>query len=76
MAAVVLRVEHWAELDSPRFRLMYDANDRKKTESRGTEAVVNALILARRRRTRAGGDQHGHADGVAPPLGDPCDGGE
>jgi hypothetical protein len=47
LAAVILRVEHWAELDSPRFRLMYDANDRKKAESRGTEAVVNALILAR-----------------------------
>src|SRR5919198_4162131 len=25
----------------------YDANERKKTESRGTEAVLNALILAR-----------------------------
>jgi hypothetical protein len=45
--AVVLRVEHWSELDSPRFRLMYDSDDRKKTESLGTEAVFNALILAR-----------------------------
>jgi hypothetical protein len=47
IAAVRLRVEHWAELDSPRFRLMYDSDDRKKAESRGTEAVFNALILAR-----------------------------
>jgi hypothetical protein len=51
-AAVGLRVEHWAELDSPRFRLMYDGDDRKKAESRGTEAVVNALILARDDATR------------------------
>jgi squalene-hopene/tetraprenyl-beta-curcumene cyclase len=47
VAAVVLRVEHWAELDSPRFELMYDHDDHKKAESRGTEAVLNALILAR-----------------------------
>jgi squalene-hopene/tetraprenyl-beta-curcumene cyclase len=52
VAAVRLRVEHWAELDSPRFRLMYDGDDRKKAESRGTEAVVNALILARDDATR------------------------
>jgi squalene-hopene/tetraprenyl-beta-curcumene cyclase len=47
IAAVGLRVEHWAELDSPRFELMYDHDDRKKAQSRGTEAVLNALILAR-----------------------------
>lgn len=47
VSAVNLRVEHWTELDSPRFRLMYDSDDQKKTESRGTEAVLNALILAR-----------------------------
>jgi squalene-hopene/tetraprenyl-beta-curcumene cyclase len=47
IAGVGLRVEHWAELDSPRFRLMYDHDDRKKSESRGTEAVLNALILTR-----------------------------
>jgi squalene-hopene/tetraprenyl-beta-curcumene cyclase len=47
IAAVDLRVEHRAELDSPRFELMYDFNDRKKVESRGTEAVLNALLLAR-----------------------------
>jgi squalene-hopene/tetraprenyl-beta-curcumene cyclase len=47
IAAVSLRVEHWAELDSLRYRLMYDGDDRKKIESRGTEAVLDALILAR-----------------------------
>ena len=52
IAAVSLRVEHWAELDSPRFRLMYDSDLRKKAESRGTEAVVNALILAQDDATR------------------------
>lgn len=44
---VARRVEHWGELDSPRFRLMYDFDARKKVESRGTEAVLDALILAR-----------------------------
>ncbi len=43
---VRLRLDHWAELDSPELRLMYDSNERKKTESRGTEAVINALLLA------------------------------
>jgi hypothetical protein len=47
LAAVRLRVAHWADLDTPRFDLMYDFDDRKKVESRGTEAVLNALILAR-----------------------------
>jgi hypothetical protein len=46
-AAVELRVAHWTELDSPRFELMYDLDDRKKVESQGTEAVLNALALAR-----------------------------
>ncbi len=46
IAAVSLRVEHWDELDSPRFRLMYDHDDHKEVESRGTEAVLNALVLA------------------------------
>jgi squalene-hopene/tetraprenyl-beta-curcumene cyclase len=46
-AAAALRVEHWSALDTPRFALMYDFDDRKKVESRGTEAVLNALILAR-----------------------------
>jgi hypothetical protein len=42
-----LRAGHWDELDSDRFQLMYDHDDRKKVESRGTEAVLSALILAR-----------------------------
>jgi squalene-hopene/tetraprenyl-beta-curcumene cyclase len=46
LAAVSRRTDHWVELDSPRFRLMYDHDDRKKVESRGTEAVLNALVLA------------------------------
>jgi hypothetical protein len=41
-----LRVEHWGELDSPRYRLMYDFDDQKKKESWGTEAVLNAVVLA------------------------------
>jgi squalene-hopene/tetraprenyl-beta-curcumene cyclase len=40
------RVEHWAELDSPKFRLLYDHGEQKKKEAWGTEAVLNALILA------------------------------
>jgi squalene-hopene/tetraprenyl-beta-curcumene cyclase len=47
LADVARRVMHWQELDSPPFRLMYDSDDRKKAESRGTEAVINALLLAR-----------------------------
>jgi mono/diheme cytochrome c family protein len=47
IGATTLRVEHWAELDEPEFGLMYDSDDRKKAESRGTEAVLNALVLAR-----------------------------
>jgi hypothetical protein len=42
------RTEHWSDLDSPQYRLMYDSDDRKKAEARGTEAVINALLLARR----------------------------
>lgn len=53
IGAVELRTARWDELDSPRFRLMYDSNERKKAQSRGTEAVINALILARDDATRA-----------------------
>jgi squalene-hopene/tetraprenyl-beta-curcumene cyclase len=53
IAAVGLRVEHWAELDSPQYELMYDFEDSKKVQSRGTEAVFNALILARDDASRA-----------------------
>jgi squalene-hopene/tetraprenyl-beta-curcumene cyclase len=40
------RVAHWGELDTPRFRLSYDFDERKKVESWGTEAILNALVLA------------------------------
>jgi squalene-hopene/tetraprenyl-beta-curcumene cyclase len=41
-----MRVEHWEELDSPTYRLLYDFNEQKKKESWGTEAVLNAFLLA------------------------------
>jgi len=41
-----MRVENWKELDSEAFGLLYDSNARKKKESWGTEAVLNAVILA------------------------------
>ena len=41
-----LRVDAWAKLDSPEYQLLYDSSDDKKRESRGTEAVLNALVLA------------------------------
>src|SRR5579885_1758204 len=46
------RLDHWRELDTPRFQLSYDFDERKKVESRGTEAVLNALVLARDDRRR------------------------
>ncbi|HTK78394.1 MAG TPA: hypothetical protein VL371_24245 [Gemmataceae bacterium] len=46
IANVRSRVEAWAELDTPKFRLLYDFNEPKKKESWGTEAVVNAAVLA------------------------------
>jgi hypothetical protein len=46
------RVAHWDELDTPRFKLLYDFDEDKKVESRGTEAVLNAWILARDDRRR------------------------
>ncbi|HUY36873.1 MAG TPA: hypothetical protein VMV69_29410 [Pirellulales bacterium] len=46
LAQTKMRVEHWEELDSPKFRLLYDFDEPKKKESWGTEAVLNAVILA------------------------------
>jgi squalene-hopene/tetraprenyl-beta-curcumene cyclase len=40
------RVGHWKDLDSAPFSLFYDFSDQKKKESWGTEAVLNALVLA------------------------------
>jgi squalene-hopene/tetraprenyl-beta-curcumene cyclase len=46
LAQTKRRVEGWVTLDSPAFKLLYDFNDQKKKESWGTEAVLNAVILA------------------------------
>jgi squalene-hopene/tetraprenyl-beta-curcumene cyclase len=46
LAQTTKRVEAWSDLDTPQYRLLYDFNDVKKKESRGTEAILNALILA------------------------------
>jgi hypothetical protein len=40
------RVAHWDQLDAPAYQLFYDFDDDKKKQSRGTEAILNALILA------------------------------
>lgn len=40
------RVANWAKLDSKEFGLYYDDSEEKKTQSWGTEAIFNALILA------------------------------
>jgi squalene-hopene/tetraprenyl-beta-curcumene cyclase len=40
------RVTGWENLDTEEFTLLYDFNDDKKRESLGTEAVLNAVILA------------------------------
>ena len=40
------RVEHWSDLDSMQWKLSYDFDDKKKKESWGTEAVLNALVFA------------------------------
>ena len=41
------RVANWDKLETETFQLMYDFDDAKKKQSRGTEAVLNALVLAR-----------------------------
>jgi squalene-hopene/tetraprenyl-beta-curcumene cyclase len=46
LAQVRARVDYWKELDTPKFGLFYDFSEPKKTQSWGTEAVLNALILA------------------------------
>jgi hypothetical protein len=40
------RVANWDKLDAPEFQLYYDFDDDKKKQSRGTESVLNALVLA------------------------------
>jgi squalene-hopene/tetraprenyl-beta-curcumene cyclase len=39
-------VSNWDRLDSAEFQLYYDFDDAKKKQSRGTEAILNALILS------------------------------
>jgi hypothetical protein len=46
LAQTKMRVENWKQLDTEAFGLFYDDGDQKKTESWGTEAVFNALVLA------------------------------
>ncbi len=43
---VTTRVTNFGELDSAAFQLMYDFDENVKRESRGTEAVLNAVVLA------------------------------
>lgn len=40
------RVANWDRLDSAEFQLFYDFDEAKKQQSRGTESVLSALILA------------------------------
>ncbi len=40
------RVSNWRRLDEASFQLLYDFDDDKKKQSRGTEAILNALVLA------------------------------
>jgi squalene-hopene/tetraprenyl-beta-curcumene cyclase len=42
----IIRVANWDRLDAAEFQLMYDFDDDKKKQSRGTEAILNALILS------------------------------
>ncbi len=46
LAQIKERVAHWDELDTPAWKLAYDSSAEKKRQSRGTEAVLNALVLA------------------------------
>jgi squalene-hopene/tetraprenyl-beta-curcumene cyclase len=41
-----LRVANWDQLEEVEYQLMYDFDEPKKKQSRGTEAVLNALILS------------------------------
>jgi len=40
------RVSNWDRLDAATFQLFYDFDDAKKKQSRGTEAILNALVLS------------------------------
>jgi squalene-hopene/tetraprenyl-beta-curcumene cyclase len=43
---VKTRVSNWDKLDTDPFQLFYDFDDAKKKQSRGTEAVLCALVLS------------------------------
>ena len=40
------RVANWDQLEEVEYQLLYDFDEPKKKQSRGTEAVLNALLLA------------------------------
>jgi squalene-hopene/tetraprenyl-beta-curcumene cyclase len=46
LAQVKARVASWDVLATSPFQLMYDFDEPKKKQSRGTEAVMNALVLS------------------------------
>jgi squalene-hopene/tetraprenyl-beta-curcumene cyclase len=46
LAQTKSRVANWAQLDEVEFQLFYDFDEPKKKQSRGTEAVLNALLLS------------------------------
>ena len=41
-----LRVANWDQLDEVEYQLFYDFDEPKKMQSRGTEAILNALLLS------------------------------
>ncbi len=53
LAQIKERVAHWDELDTPAWRLAYDSSPEKKRQSRGTEAVLNALVLVNKDRSES-----------------------
>ena len=40
------RVANWDQLEEPEYQLYYDFDDDKKKQSRGTESILNALVLS------------------------------
>ena len=46
LSQVKARVANWDSLETSPFQLMYDFDEPKKKQSRGTEAVMNALVLS------------------------------
>ena len=64
------RVANWDRLDAAEFQLFYDFDEAKKKQSRGTEAVLNALVaLARRPLSRPSATECRHEEGTFDPLG-------